>query len=713
MSVGQPISRVEGPLKVTGKARYAADNHSPTMLHGVIVGSPYAMGRVRSIQTGAAMRIPGVVRVLTRADMPRFGKVGQPSALTRLPMQTDVIEYEGEPVAIVLAETLEAAEAGARAVKVDIARGAIVAPGKGKVSAAPGGLAKPMLKKGDVAAGLARAKTRVRTSYSQVARHHNPMEPSATLAEWRGGKLLMWDAVQHAENVLLVMPIALGIKREDIRIIAPHTGGGFGCKGYVWPHQILTAAAARIVGRPVKISLTRSQMYTEAGHQPIMRQDLALGCDARGRLTALRHDNRNAIPLSDMFFEPATIVSQSLYASPAIQTSEKVERVNVNLGTPMRAPAEGPGSWAVEGAMDELAKAAGIDPLDLRIASHADVHPTNGKPWSSKKLLEAYQRGATLYGWRERAQRPKVDGPWRIGHGMATATMGNFRFPGEARVRLTPDGRAVVETNTHDIGTGVQTIYSQIAAEELGLPFERVGIRWGDTDLPKAGPVYGSSATMGTGGAVLLAAREVKAKLARLAGVPVEGLDVAQAIRRANTKVVGDGAFKLPNNVPFDGDGENSPKAMKTWGALFVEVGVDPDFGIIRLRRAVGVYSAGRIINPKTARSQMIGGMVWGWGMATMEGTEYEPRYGRWLAKNLSNVMVPVNADIPADLTVEFIDEFDANASPTGARGIGELAATGFAAAVAAAVHDAVGVRVRDLPITPAKVLEGMRGRTA
>jgi xanthine dehydrogenase YagR molybdenum-binding subunit len=706
MIAGQPVPRVEGPQKVTGRAKYAADSLLPGMLHGVLVGAP-RVGRIREIDISAALAAPGVTRVLTRTNMPKFGEVQPPVAITRLPMQTDVVEYEGEIVAVVLGETLEEAEEGAHRVKVDIAAVPPIAPGKGKVEKAPqNGFANDMAK-GDLSAGLRNASARMKATYSQTCRHHNPMETSATVAEWRGGKLVMHDAVQHAENVRLVMPMVFGIKKEDVRVIAPHTGGGFGSKGFVWTHQIITAAAAKVMGRPVKVALTRSQMYATGGYQPIMSQDIEAGCDARGKLTALSHHDLNCAPLSDTFFEPASCITQSLYACPNITTSEKIERIHVNLGTPMRAPAEGPGSWALESAIDELAKAAKIDPLDLRIAAHANVHPTNGKPWSSKKLLEAYEEGARLYGWRERTSRPKTDGNWRIGHGMATATMGNFRFPGGAKIRLSPDGRAIVETNTHDIGTGTQTIFSQIAAEELGLPFENVSIRWGDTDLPATGPVYGSSATMGTGGAVALAARNAKAKLAKLTRTDVRKLDVAKAIRIADVEIVGEGAFKLPGNAQFDGDGEHSDHAMKTWGALFVEVGVDPDFGIVRFRRAVGVYSAGRIINPRTARSQMTGGMIWGWGMATMEGTRYEPTYGRWLAKNLSNVMIPVNADIPSNIEIRFVDEYDRHASPIGARGIGELAATGFAAAVANAVSDAVGVRVRDLPITPAKILAG------
>lgn len=711
MNAGQPVSRIEGPSKVTGQAKYAADNCPPNLLYGVFVGAPLGHGRIRHVDATVALREPGVVRVLTRADMPRFGEPQPPLAVTRLPMQSDLVEWEGEAVAIVLGETLEAAEAGAQAVIVEMTPLPVVAPGHGKVEDAPNNVLAPPLRKGDAVAGLANAHSKISASYTTTARHHNPMETSATVAEWSGGKLTLWDAVQHAENVLQVLPQVLGVKREDIRILAPHTGGGFGAKGYVWPHQVLTVAAAKVAGRPVKIHLTRSQMYAMCGNQPMMRQDMALGCEADGRLTAMRHTNLNRVPLTDNFFEPASSITQSLYASAAIETSEQVERINVSLGTPMRAPAEGPGSWALESAMDELALAAGIDPLDLRLASDADVHPGNGKPWSSKKLKEAYEEGARLYGWRERRSRPKADGPWMIGHGMATATMGNFRFPGEARVRLSPDGRCVVETNTHDIGTGTQTIFCQIAAEALGLPLSAVTIRWGDTALPKAGPVYGSSATMGTGGAVKLACEDARARLSLLTNLPVEKMDVAEALKRARAEVVGEGNFQLPKGVPFDADGEADTHAMKTWGALFVEVGVDPDFGVLRLRRAVGVYSAGRIINPKTATSQMTGGMIWGWGMATMEGTDYEPTHGRWLAKNLSNIMVPVNADIPADITIRFVDENDPLASPIGARGIGELAATGVAAAVANAVQDAVGVRVRDLPITPAKVLPALVAR--
>jgi xanthine dehydrogenase YagR molybdenum-binding subunit len=545
----------------------------------------------------------------------------------------------------------------------------------------------------------------VRETYVHAARHHNAMETSGTVAVFENGKLTLWDAVQASSNVPLVLAAALHMRPEDIRVVAPHTGGGFGSKGYVWPHQVFAAAAARLVARPIKLHLRRHDQFVCVGYQPWMAQEVKIGASSDGRLTAIDHEIVNTSAVADTHFEPASEASKTLYAAPAIRTKQWIERVNINLPTPMRAPVEGPGLWALESAMDELALALKMDPLDLRLANYADVDPHTKKPWSSKKLREAYEEGARLYGWRTRRQRAREDGPWRIGHGMASCSMGSFRFPSGARVRLRADGTALIEANTHDIGTGTQTVFCQIAAEELGLPLEQISIAWGDSDLPAAGPVYGSSATGGTGSAIALACRELKSKLSALGA----GNDPGAILRQAGLdEIAADGAFTLPGGAPFSADGEGTSYAMRTWGAIFVEVGVDPELGLVRLRRAVGAYSAGRIINPKTARSQMTGGIIWGWGKATMEESVQDPRTGCWLAKNLSNVAVPVNADIPTDITVHFVEEYDEQASAIGARGIGELGATGVDAAVAAAVYDAVGVRVRDLPILPWKILNGL-----
>jgi xanthine dehydrogenase YagR molybdenum-binding subunit len=530
------------------------------------------------------------------------------------------------------------------------------------------------------------------------------METSGTVARWDGDRLTLWDAVQASSTVIPVVSAALGIDASQVHVVARHTGGGFGAKGYIWPHEILAAAAGRVADRPVKLHLRRSDQFSNVGYQPWMEQRIRLAADAGGVLLGIEHEVVNNTALADTHVEPATEASKSLYAVPAIRLRQLIERVSLNVPTPMRAPVEGPGLWALESAMNELAEAVGRDPLDVRLANFADTSPADGRPWSSNGLREAYEEGARRYGWRSRHERPRRDGPWAIGHGMATCTMGTFRFPSAGRVRLHRDG-AVVEANVHDIGTGVQTVLTQIAAEELGVPAERVDMRWGDTDLPRTGPTYGSSTTMGTGSAVAAAARDVTKQLAELGQ---GGRDPFEALARAGLdELVGDGTFALPGGAGFNQDGAGTPYALRTWGVIFVEVGVDPDFGLLRLRRAVGVYSAGRIVNPVTARAQMTGGIIWGWGKATMEESDQEPMHGRWLAKNLSNVAVPVNADIPADIDVSFVDEYDEAASLIGARGIGELGATGVDAAVAAAVRDAVGVRVRDLPILPWKVLAG------
>ena len=724
MTIGQPLPRPDGRAKVTGAARYAADYFVPGLVHGVLVGAPVPSGKIRSVDTAIAARAPGVVRILTATDMPRFGEAPvPPAAVSAWPTQSDVISYEGEALAIVLAETLEQAQYAAALVVPRIEPTPFVAQGEGEIVVPTGaGAALAEFVKGNPRAAMESAPVRVDVEYSQPARHHNPMEPSATLAFWEGDRLTIYDATQYVTGVQTTMASLFGIEPTQIRVIAQHTGGGFGCKGWVWPHQPLAVAAAKIIGRPVKIVLTRAQMYATVGYQAHIRQAMTLAADEAGELNCVRHEAVNSSAVLDEWTEPVTNASKSLYATPAILATQKVERVNVNLPTALRAPVEGPGTWALESVMDELAHATGVDPLELRIRNHADIDPASGKPWSSKKLLEAYETGAKMFGWRERSREPVRDGDWLIGTGMATCTMGNFRHPSEARVRLRSDATAIVEASTQDIGTGTLTIFPQIAADVLGLPPDSVTLVMGDSSLPQGGPTYGSSATMGAGSAILIAAEAVRRKLAGLTNLPADDVEMANgSIRRAGasggvtiseamteagvSELVGEGKFALPENAPFNADGEGTPYAMRTFGAIFVEVGVDPELGLLRLRRAVGSYSAGRIINPRTAKAQMTGGIIWGWGKAAMEQSQYEPKLGRWLSKNLAGVAIPVHADIPTDIQVHFVDEFDEHASPLGAKGIGELAATGVAAAVANAVFHATGKRIRDLPITPDKLV--------
>jgi xanthine dehydrogenase YagR molybdenum-binding subunit len=716
MSPAQPRQRLESVAKVTGGAKYAADVYPPGALHAVLVGSPVAAGTLRAIDTSYAATIPSVVRILTHLDMPKLGKIETPVATKHFPLQSAEIQWEGQPIAMVLAETLEAAEEAAQLIRPQIEPNPAAIPGKGRIEKPQEPQIFPVDRtKGDVARGLRQAAARVNETYFQPTRNHNPMETSACVAQWNGDEVTIWDSTQHNQNPVTALAAAFSRPREKVRVISPHTGGGFGSKGNVWPHEILSAQAAKLIGRPVRLQLTRAQMYSMVGHQAECRQTMNLGATRDGKLTAIRHEAVNTTSIADMHFEATGTTSATYYASPNIDIVQTVEHVNLVRSAFLRSPVEGPGSWAVECAMDELARELGMDPLDLRIRNYADKEPMEGKPWSSNKLLEAYQEAARVYGWRDRHQRPRQDGVWTIGHGMSMASSFVARYPCRARVRVRGDGQVTVEGSSNDIGTGTQTALQLIAAETLGTTPDRVEVRWGDTRYPPAGPVYSSSQTASMGSAVSNAAKDARRKLAAYGAAAEGSLDLGAIMRRANiSEITGDGAYTNPGGARVMFNGAGTEYAEGTWGANFIEVGIDRDLGLIRLRRFVARYSAGRIINPLTARSQMIGAVVMDWGKATMEASIVEPRFARFLAKNLSNIAVPVNADIPANaFDVDFIDEFDPHAGAIGARGIGELGATGVAAAVANAVHDAIGVRVREVPILPRHILDGLAKQDA
>ncbi len=706
--LGSSLPRQDGPAKVTGAARYAADHLAEDMLYGVLVGAPVPAGRLRAIDAAVARDVPGVTHVLTHSEMPKLGAPPVPPASSvRVPMQDDEIRYEGEPIAIVLAQTLEAAEHAASLVQSDIEPEPFTAhPRAGRAGAEvpreSGYLSSPTdAEHGDVERALADAPVRHEATYVQPSRHHNPMEPSATLAQWHGDTLTMVDATQWAYGVRIVMCALFSVAPEQVRVRSPHAGGAFGCIGLVWPHQIIAAAAARVTMRPVRITLSRAQMYSIVPYQPQMVQTVSLAASRDGRLAAIEHESINVTSVSDDFVEYATMASQTTYAASAIRVRQRVQRANVNVGTAMRAPLEGCGLWALGSAINELAAQLRIDPLELRLTNYAETHPFTGQPWSSKKLRECYEQGAHAFGWRRRSSDPERDGPWLLGQGMADCAMGTIRFASSAQVRLHSDGRAVIQSGTQDIGTGIATILTQIVCGVLGLEPGLVSCEIGDTDLPEAGPTFGSSSTMGVGAAAMAAAQDLLAKLRErsaqeLTEPPGAGALAAAMSAAGADELVGVGAF-----TPQD-----SPYAMNTFGAIFVEIGFDPELGIVRLRRAVGRYSAGRIVNPRIARAQMLGGIVWGWGKATMEASHHDQRLGRWLSKNLAGVALPVNADIPSDIDVAFIDEVDEHASPIGGKGIGELGATGVDAAVADAVFHATGRRIRELPITPDKLVQ-------
>jgi xanthine dehydrogenase YagR molybdenum-binding subunit len=706
-AIGTPLSRVEGPLKVTGRAVYAADTPVPGVLYAVLVPATIANGRIRRIDPPTLAAAPGVVALLTHLNMPRLGQAPSPPlAQTLLPMQGDGVHYEGQPVAVVVAGTLEQAEQAARLVSVTYEAAKPVVSGHGEVRKAGGWFAPPDLRKGDVEAELASAEVKVEQTYTMPTRHHNPMEPSATVASWDGGQLTLHDATQWASAEQATMAALFGIPKEQVRVICPFTGGGFGSKGYVWPHQFLAAAAARHVGRPVKLVLRRADMYTAHGFQAGNRQTITIGAKRDGRICAIRHHSVAITSMFGTYLDLITGASRSVYATPAFDTSTRLEPINVGEPTAMRPPQEGPGMVALESAMDELAYALDIDPLVLRLRNYAEVDPESGRPFSSKELRQCYVEGAKRFGWDA---RPKTVGSMRdgrllIGWGMATALMTTFRFPAAARIRMRRDGQVIVETSAHEIGTGNYTVLTQVAADALGVDPGIVTVRLGDTAMPEACPTTGSASTMCVGSAVMDAATKLRARLAELAAnQPVAGDDYTGAIRSAGVQeVVADGSWSP--GAPFDVAGQISGRTMHGYGAVFVEVAVDPDLGLVRLRRCVAGYSAGRIINPRTARSQMTGGIIWGYGQALLEESAMDPAFGRYLSKNLAGVMVPVNLDIP-DLDVFFVEENDPAASLIGARGIGELGAVGVAPAIMNAVYHATGTRVRDLPIRIERVL--------
>jgi xanthine dehydrogenase YagR molybdenum-binding subunit len=708
--IGAAMKRPEGRAKVTGAARYAGEEMPPNTLHAVMVTSAIASGRVTGIAAESALALPGMIAVLTHVDYPKLKPAPVPPVSQSIvPMQSAEVHYEGQPIALVLAETLEAAEeaAGLVAITYQSEPHAAFESGEERVPRQQGNgyaFAAIDAAKGDAEAALAGASTIIDQIYITPTRHHNMMEPSATLAEWRGDALFIHDATQWTYGIRYALSALLAMPPDKIHVRCPYTGGGFGAKGYVWPHQILAPLAARLVGRPVKLAIGRAGCYSGTGYQPIVRSRVRLAANRDGRLAAVAHDTANVTSQFDDYVEFGSAGTRSLYATPALSTHTRIVKAHVGTPTAMRAPHEGPGMFALESAMDELAYALGMDPLELRLRNYADRDPLSGKPFSSNRLREAYAEGARRFGWSKRlpGTRSMRDGGKLIGWGIAAGIMSTFRFASNARIRLAADGKVTIEAGCQEIGTGAYTVMPQIAAEVLSIPSDRITLHLGDTCLPETGGTFGSSTTMSTGSAVADAAEKLNARLAGLSdrNQPPPADEWGALLREKGIgELVEEGSFGLPGGVGFDAHGGASGFSMHTWGAIFVEMEVDEELGLARMRRCVAGYSAGRILNPRTARSQMIGGIIWGYGRAMLEESAIDPRYGRYLSKNLSGVMLPVNADIPPDIDVFFIDEHDPHASKLGARGIGELGEVGVAAAITNAIYHATGKRIRKLPV--------------
>jgi xanthine dehydrogenase YagR molybdenum-binding subunit len=735
-NIGQPLTRRDGLLKVTGQARYAADNHPPGMLHAVLAVSSIARGRVSFLDVQAAKRHPGVVEVMTPANRPPLAE--DPDAKTNPFMfrmellQNDQVRYANQSIAVVIAETLEAATEGA----------ALLSPRYETLPARVGldagdsfvppavGIGNPAkIERGDVEAGLAAASTRIEATYETPAQYHNAMEPHAIVAAWDGDRLSIDMPTQGLVMSQGRIAGLFGISPDKIHIRSPFLGGGFGSKGLANGPQVLGILAARLVGRPVKLVLRREQMYGPVGHRSPSRQRLRIGADSDGRLTAIEHHAKIASSMFDDFFEPAADASHTLYASPAIATSH--EAVRTDTGTPlfMRAPGEATGSLALESAIDEAAWACGMDPLAFRIKNYAEVEPISGKPFSSKALRECYAQGAERFGWSKRPLAPRTlrdEAGLLVGWGMGTATFPALMFQAEARAVLRSDGSGVMETGAHDMGQGAWTALAQIAADGLGLDLEQVEFKAGTSDLPDAGIAGGSAHTATAGMAIHNAGAAAIAKLADLAmgdeRSPLFGAGNAGVVARGGRLFRRDDETRSESyadilgragvtQVEARGKGATDPAAqanyaMHAHGAVFAEVKVDPDLGQIRVTRLVGAFAAGRVINPHLVRSQIYGGMIWGVSFALHEEAITDHRSGRILNANLAEYHVPVNADVP-QLEALMIDEHDPHVNALGIKGVGEIGITGSAGAVANAVWHATGIRVRRFPVRIEDLVKG------
>ncbi|MCA1437413.1 xanthine dehydrogenase family protein molybdopterin-binding subunit [Bradyrhizobium sp. BRP20] len=696
--IGQPLPRVDGRAKVTGSARYAADFNQPGQAYAVIVSATIGLGRVTGVDSAAVEKMPGVLAVLSHLNAPRLAyrphkSYIDPATGERLHvLQDDHVRFHGQPVALVVAATIAQAERAAAALRLTYkaerpiidsagpeARPIVPEAGKQPDARLPADKAR-----GSADKALADAPVKVDETYDIARENHNPMEPHATIASWNGDRLTLWSKSQFVVNEQAEIAAIFGLSPEKVTVICPFIGGAFGTSLRTWPHVTLAAMAARHVGRPVKLVLTRKQMFFTTGHRPRTVQRIALGATADGTLISVVHEGTGETSRYEEFMEALTSVTTFLYSSPNVRTRYRL--VPLDTGTPnhMRGPGEASGVFALECAMDELAYKLRLDPIDLRRRNEPEIDEGENKPFSSRSLMKCYDLGAERFGWSRRTPEPRSmrDGRLLIGMGVASASYPAFHAPATARARLLRDGTAEVEIAASDMGPGTYTSMTQVAAETLGLPVEKVRFSLGRSDYPPA-PSHGGSWTMASVGSAI----------------------------RAACIAVREQAAKSRNDRPIEAtaSSKRDPEAaarfsMHSFGAVFVEVAVDPDVGTIRVRRAVGAYGIGRVVNPRLAHSQCTGGMVGGIGMALMERTVLDARDGRPVNAHMADYLMPVNLDIP-QIEANFVEEADPHVNELGVKGLGEIALVGIAPAIANAVFHATGKRVRTLPIRIEDVL--------
>ena len=686
-TVGMPVSRIEGVAKVTGQARYAAEFPLAGLAYGWVAQSTIARGWIDSIEAEAVLGLPGVLAVITHQNALPLQAVDDGELLV---LQDRRVHYRGQTVALVVASALEQARAAADALPVRYDP----EPHDVLLSADHPGLFAPDhvnpnlptdTLTGDVDAGLARAEVTVEQTYSTPAEHNNPMEPHATTAYWDGDRLTVYDSNQGATRVHQALVQLFGLQDGAVRVVSEHVGGGFGSKGSTRPQTVLAAMAARMLDRPVRVTFTRQQLFSLVGYRTPTIQRVRLGADPSGRLGALDHEVFEQTSTLYEFAEQTAAFSRVMYAAPNLRTRHRLVALDVPTPRWMRAPGEAPGSFAVESAMDELAEACGVDPIDLRVRNEPTVEPEGGRPFSSRNLVACLHDGAARFGWTGRDPRPgfRRDGRWLIGTGVAASTYPARSMPSTASVALEAD-RFVVRVTAADIGTGSRTALTQVAADELGVPLERVDVRIGDSDYGPAMVAGGSMGMASWSWAVVKACRQLRAAIIRHEPVPDGGL-VAHA--------------DSTDDILAQAD-----LVRHSFGAQFAEVRVDIDTGEIRVPRLVGVFAAGRIINAKTARSQLIGGMTMGLSMALFEESLMDAQFGDYLNHDFAGYHIAAHADVHT-IDVNWIDEHDDQLNPLGVKGLGEIGIVGTAAAIANAVYDATGHRQRHLPISPERVL--------
>lgn len=720
--IGKDMSRVDGVAKVTGAAKYAAEFQVKNAAYGYIVTSAVAKGAIKSLDTEEASKQAGVLKIYTHLNAAKT--LSKDPAFCAL--QSDKIMFSGQPIALVVAETFEQARFAARLVKAtyteekaqtDLTK---VKPIETRAPKA----------RGNPQAALQSAPVKIEAEYTIPIEHHNPMELHGAIAVWEGDKLTLFNKTQGVKDCQDHLVKSFGLKPENVKVVSPFVGGAFGAALNPHYYPFLTAFAARDLKRPVKLNYTRRQMFTGHGYRPYTWQKVAIGASKDGKIQSIIHEAVGNTSSFEDFSESPNSFGRTLYECPNYDTPYKLAKLDLPTPTWMRAPGAVSGAFALESAMDELAYALKIDPLELRLINYAEKDPDSGKPFSSKALRECYKEGAAKFGWEKRKMEPRSmrDGKWLVGWGTATGIWGAYQLPATVKIVLKSDGTAHVGSATADIGPGTYTVITMIAAEYLGIAPEKVKFDLGDSDLPNAPVQGGSFTTASVGTAAHGAAMQIKQKLFDLAVKEANtsfaevGVDntilsngsivvnpVLQQAGKQNSFKIAD-LMKKNNLTEIAETHTSKPSAERNkystqaHGAQFVEVKVDEDLGIIKVTRVVETTAVGKIMNPKTSHSQEMGGVVWGIGMALQEETAIDHRYGRMMTTDLASYHVPVNADV-LSVDTKFIEEDDKIVNPLGVKGMGELCMVGIPAAIANAIFHATGKRVRDLPITPDKLL--------